>query len=356
MQNEATFDRVPERSERLSEQEALQAFHRALSPLSISRVEAVSIWIGLKAKHGMILQTPGSKPADPVSRRIARIMLGDDWHRMIQLQGHPWWAVRTSNQPQLVLMQQRLSSLRLNAFLADAAREFDDRCTRFILLRRIGRAELDAFYGRNPQRRRTSGSVFNLPWDLATAPAAVRDNLIIIATEGQPLGLIDQREILDSSVAITLDNYRDAHPGAASLTTNGEAVLGPALAAARSLNPLDARALVPAEIKADALRLVGSVLTLLDRHGVKWEPGMLRDAYLFIGHAWDRSHRGLFSVNQRDNLKAVEDFWLSRSAIPRIWRASQQRRALWPLLSAMLTDRYPMAEQTWRRVLGAAPE
>lgn len=338
-----------------SERAALQALYEALAPHNVSWGEAVSIWIGLKSKHGLILQTPHAISADQVALKIAQVILGKDAHQMIQLQGHPWWAVNTPNQAQLIMMQQRLTSLRLREFLLEAARNEEKEFMHFVLLRGIGRAELYTYFMDVPRQVRAFGGVLELPWDLAAKPTAVRENIFVIATEGQKLGLVSEREVLDFCLVLTLDGYMGTLNQDDPKILDGVAQLPSVLSRARCLNPNKAKARIPSCGPTADLRIVGEVLKLLLKNDVKWEPGLARDAYLFMGHAWDRLQKGLFDMQVDENSRLAVEFWLRHSAIPRVWNIARERPSLRQDFRSLISGRFSVAEDAWLRILNDPP-
>jgi hypothetical protein len=331
-----------------SEQSAVMAFYRALAPFGVSWTDAVSLWIGLKSKRNLILQASRDISLDELAREIGRVVLGSYSDRLITLQGHPWWAVNTPNQPQLVMMQQRLTSQRLREFLIQAEADRANESLHFMLLRKIGRAEIGTFFVDLPRQLRAFGGIVQLPWDRSSRPIALRENVVIVATEGQDLGLVSEREALDWSLAFTLEGSRE-FPKAKTLV--GDVRLEPVLSSVRCLNPYKAKLRIPTGLPAVDLRIVGEVLTLLHRNDMTWDQGLVTDAYLFMGNAWDRNQKGLFSSQAEVNVHLASGFWLRHAAIPRIWNATKGRSALRRDLKRMISRRYAESKSPWAGLL-----
>ncbi|NIS81092.1 MAG: hypothetical protein GTO14_12990 [Anaerolineales bacterium] len=334
----------------LDEQKAVHVFHSTLATLGVSRSEAVAIWIGLKSKPGMILRTLSHNLADRVAFRIAQTMLDKDSHRFILIQGHPWWAHPGPYQAQQITMQGRLTSVRLRAFLVNAAMNGNREFMHIILIQGIGRAELYSYFTLIPRQLHALGGVLDLPWDSATSPTAVHENVFMMATVRQRLGVIDQPNILDFCTILTLQDPCTSSTSS-ELDRYFSSPLQHALSIHRAFNPFFARALIPAKHKSDALCVVGEALTLLDKNDVQPDPGLVKDAYMYLGHAWDLNHQGLFSKRVKTNVRLASDFWLTQSFIPRIWGEAKRRLPLQKDVERFFTDRYLKAEATWLHLL-----
>ncbi len=187
-----------------------------------------------------------------------------------------------------------------------------------------------------------------LPWDLVSSPTTFRENIVIVATEGQDFGLVSDREVLDWSLVFRLEGSADL-PRAS--TPVGEVQLDAILSHVRCLNPYKAKARIPSGIPTVDLRIVGEVLTLLHRSDMEWDSGLVTDAYLFMGNAWDRNQTGLFSTQADANSHLASEFWFRHSAIPRIWNATKGRSALLRDFQRLISRRYSDSQESWLPLL-----
>lgn len=73
-----------------------QAIH-ALSQVGISRDAAVGIWVALKSKPAIVLCGPDGSGKKTFALSVAKTIVGDTDGRLLQFQGHPWWATNGKN-------------------------------------------------------------------------------------------------------------------------------------------------------------------------------------------------------------------------------------------------------------------
>jgi hypothetical protein len=246
------------------------------------------------------------------------------------------------------MMQQRLTSQRLREFLQSAGSEEDGDAIHFVLLRGIGRAEVHTYFVDLPRQLRAFGGVLKLPWDLSESPTMLRENTVIFATEEQDLGMVSEREALDWSLIYTLEGSADRP---IQESTEGAAHLAPILSAVRCLNPYKAKARIPSGVPTVDIRVVGEVLTLLHRNDVEWDSGLVTDAYLFMGNAWDRKGVGLFDSQTDANVHLASELWFRHSAIPRIWNATKGHSSLRRDIQRLISRRYSESSDSWLSML-----
>ena len=98
------------------------------------------------------------------------------------------------------------------------------------------------------------------------------------------------------------------------------------------------------------MRVLADVLSLLNKHRVKSDLGIITDAYLYLGHAWDMGRRGLFDPHVDRNIHIAGDYWLKQSLIPRIRLIVDRRPKLQMEGLQLLSENYPRAERLWRRL------
>ncbi len=103
----------------VTERDAVAALNAALQPLGVSRDDAVGFWIALKSKPSIVLCSSGDQADERVMPALVRLIGGDNSGQVLEFQGHPWWA---ANSGMIMRAQQRLTSLRLRAFLEGAGR------------------------------------------------------------------------------------------------------------------------------------------------------------------------------------------------------------------------------------------
>jgi hypothetical protein len=94
--------------------------------------------------------------------------------------------------------------------------------------------------------------------------------------------------------------------------------------------------------------VLNEVLNLLRKHDIQPDPGLIKDALLYIGHAWDQKGQGLYDEHLEANIEIASDFWLFQSVIPRIWLKAKQNKWLQQDGIQLLAGRYPMSEQKWK--------
>lgn len=332
----------------LAEPDAIQALHEALAPMQVSWRQVVEIWIGLKSKPGLILRAALESTAGTLATRIIHSMLGRHSPQQIVLQGHPLWVPAGPHQAQLIGMQQWLTSEQVRLFLTEAGKAVQRDALHFMLIRGIGPAELHAYFVQVPRQLQALGGVLDLPRNQVAVPTAVAGNVVFVATEGHDLGRIDQPEVLDFCSIHVVEGPVHTAGEAVSTTSPGAAILQPALAAHRTLDPLAARMLIPPARKHEALAVVGEGLTLLAKHALNPRPGVLRDAYLLLGHAWSIDGQGLFSKKARENIRLASELWLAQSFIARTWRRARKHPGLHKDVLRYLQRDYPRCAAIWR--------
>jgi hypothetical protein len=343
-------DRSSLQKQRLAQDQkpAVNALQSALAPFSVSPNEAVAIWIGLKSKPGIVFYNEERDDLNNIAIGIAETILDKDQQRWILLQGHPWWAEPSRNQAQLIGMQQRLTSMRLRSFLIEAAQKQRKDLVHFALLREVSRAELVTLFVNIPKQVKFLGGVLELPWKLTNLAANVPENVYIIATLGQDLEIIDDQRVLNNCVVIYLANHHSDLMAPPELSDVFQGSAGQILSSCRSFDPRHARSLLPTGQTHSSLQVLNEVLNLLRKHDIQPDPGLIKDALLYIGHAWDQKGQGLYDEHLEANIEIASDFWLFQSVIPRIWLKAKQNKWLQQDGIQLLAGRYPMSEQKWK--------
>ncbi|NIM94714.1 MAG: hypothetical protein GTO18_13520 [Anaerolineales bacterium] len=332
------------------ERQSVRIIQTALAPLGVSPYDAVSIWIGLKSKPGIVLCSNQRADLDKIAVEVAQTTLDHDENRWISLQGHPWWAGQSPNQAQLIAMQQRLTSIRFRTFLVYASKQQENYQLHLALLHGIGQGELHNFFVEIPRQVKAFGGVLELPWDFSTTPTALPEYLYILGTFGQDLDIIDDNDVLDHCSIILLDEQFGDHWVPQQVPHINDHSTQTTLAICRNFNPYRAGNLFPMSHKKDAMRVLVDALLLFNKHRVKTNIGIITDAYLHLGHAWDAEGHGLFDLNKNRNIHIAGDYWLKQSLIPRIRRIVDHKPKLQKEGLQLLTENYPGAERLWRRL------
>jgi hypothetical protein len=330
------------------ERYSVRKLQAALTPFGVSPFEAISIWIGLKSKPGLLLYSNQRSNIDKIAVEVAETILDNDENRWISLQGHPWWAGQGPNQAQLIATQQRLTSIRLRSFLVKAAEQDENHRIHLAFLRKVGRAELRNFFVDIPRQVKAFGGVLELPWDLSSHPTALPENIYLLGTLGQDLDIIDDNEVLDYSSVIFLNDRMGDVRSPAQVPIIIDHSIQNTLTICRSFDPSRAGNLIPSSHKHDAMQVLANVLSLLNKHRVKSDLGIITDAYLYLGHAWDGEGQGLFDPHMNRNIRIAGDFWLKQCLIPRIRRIVDRKPKLQNEGLQLLKEYYPRAERLWR--------
>jgi hypothetical protein len=332
------------------ERSAVRKLQVALAVYGVSPINTVSIWIGLKSKPGVVLYPSYREDLDKIAVDVAATIMDQDNSRWISLQGHPWWANQGPNQSQLIAMQQRLTSIRLRSFLGRASEQEKKHHIALALFRKIGRAELRSFFIDIPRQLNKFGGVLELPWDFSDSPTSFPENLYLIGTLGQDLDVVGDSEVLDYCSIVSIDDLSDSYPSQYDTPQLIDHPIERTLTICRSFDPHRAGNRIPSSRKQDALRILVNVLSLLYKHNVKLDLGIINDAYLQLGHAWDIEGHGLFDSRIEENILIAADFWLMHSVIPRIYPVVNRIPNLKIEGLHFLTDKYPKAERLWRKL------
>ncbi len=334
-----------------AEREATEALADALLPLGLSREDAVGIWIALKSKPALLLAGSHPPDKDTLAMEIGKTIVGGSSERSLRLQGHPWWAGKPGSTGQLVLAQERLTSLRLAAFLEGAIRWERFPGLHFVLLLGISRAELDPYLVSLPQ---------NLRHDLRRPQGSQRKgrpaSVYVLATSDLMGEHLEEGELLDACSVILL---QFAAAGAGNASTSAPAPardLQQTLMASRRFHPLNALAAMPPHRRGlDPLAGLRELLDLLRSEKKIPPPGLIEDAFLFMGNAWNAAGKGLFNPDPLSNAHLACDFWLSQAAIPRLAGLLREETNLRTGFSRWVEGSYPRALGRFESLLPAPP-
>ncbi len=330
---------------RAEERAALSSFSRSLAPLGLSYIEAANLWTALKSKPALLLTGSPRSGLREVALRTSRALVGEDRGRGLIFQGHPWWTARSRNSAQLTTAQQLLTTARLRALLAEATLHKEQDGLYVAVLHAISRAEVRTFFVDLPRQIRTFGGVFELPLDRSAEIIPFPDNLYLLATIDERSSHIHDPHVLDSGIIVRLGLPIPAEDdGEASGASAATPPLMDILRACRHFKPREARLALPKHAHGpDPLMPLWAIMAFLKRHALRCPAGLVQDAFLFLGNAWDTSGKSLFSEDPQANSVLAGDFWLQQCALPRLAPAIREHERLHYELAMWLPPRYPRA-------------
>lgn len=315
-----------------------QAIH-ALSQVGISHDAAVGIWVALKSKPAIVLCGPDGSGKKTFTLSVAKTIVGDTDGRLLQFQGHPWWATNGKNPGLFTRAQQQLTTYRLRAFLDEAVTAQTSANLFFAVFHKISRAELSSFLLPMPAHF-PSGGLIRLPSDLADETTLLPGNVYLLATMDTGVQWSDPEGNRNVCVLFNLKTSLAKKPesirGAPLTPTN----LQPVLHASRRFDPKLAWKNVPIyQSGLDPLQPIRETYALLRRHGIRSHIDWIRDAYLYLGNAWSVTGRGLYAEDPGMNLNRAYLFWLQQAVMPALSRHILKDPDLGPALFRLLSRR-----------------
>lgn len=320
------------------EQAVLADFITHLSPLGVRRADLIGVWITLKSKPVIIFCASDGELAEVVSSAVATAIAGD---RVVRFQGHPWWATGRGINTHLASAQERLTTIRLQAFLDEAASEHGALGLSAALFERISRAELSSML--KPLSASGASEIsIRLQLDLIREEQPLPRSVYLLAS----MESVDMGESFDLSPRAGMINlYKDLSimgVGQDRLTQQGLPHLEAALLTTREFHPGEAWRNVPRlDGASDPLRFIGQTYAILMREGLSPARGMLQDAMLYLGNAWDVTGKGLFDEDAESNTKHAVDQWLLNAVLPRYLRALRNQPKFTRAFSGMILN-YPL--------------
>ncbi len=327
-----------------AEADSIASLTASLKPLGIGDTDATRLWIALKSKGALLIGCPHVEDGNALATTVAHIIVGGDTGRCLRFQGHPWWAERSPGSAKFVIAQERLTMMRLCSFLTEPAGGGGKDTLYFVLFLGISRAELQPFLVRLPRHLKTNILRSQSSPNGFMDQLLPSDRLYILATAQLEDWLLEEVDVLDTATVLLLRPDQERGQADHTAPTAALASIQATLYASRHFDPLEARkALPPRGVGFDPLRGLRELLTLLRRHLIGLEAGLIRDAFLYLGNAWDATRQGLYTSDRFENAELATSEWLIQSALPRLANAARQNADLARDIEMWLANRYPQA-------------
>jgi hypothetical protein len=313
--------------------------------------DSVNIWISLKSKSGLIFCGSSLTGLGNLVDSISTAFVEKESNQVEKFLGHPWWASKSQRPSTYITAQQRFTSIRFRSFLDEVGSSGKTEKLYFALLKGISRLELREFFVDIQRQASTFGGILELPLDMASVPTTIPKNLLLLATIKLEGTMIVDWDVLNNSTAIYVDRKHAVVPPMPEISGLAHQSMQTVLIKRWNISLADALSIIKQVNQAQNLiKPLFQFFSLVRKYNPEPQNGLVRDAILYLGNAWDVNGRGLFDERPMVNVQHAIDFWLFQSAIPRLMSVIRKEPEMRADVIRFLDRSFPL---TARRVMQA---
>ncbi len=297
-------------------------------------------YIAVKSRPLAILLGPESSEKLPIVNALAQVLVGPDPIRFQRMDGHAWWAARSSNTALFTQAQTRFNTTKLLALIDEALEPRNARHLYLACMMQISQAELIGYFG-SLGFQLQHGEFIRLPAAHFTKPRQYPANLLLIGTmDSARLAKIDFRALQNISLIFCSDEIeeRPASVGKQPYMLEGEPDFR------NWIRSEDAADLKLADLQYAPTRIaqpLKKILPRLEDRGISFSPNLWAQIKIYLANCWSVDGTGLYASEQARNYEIARDMALYHSMLPECLRAIFQSRIAPGAVARILGEHFP---------------